>query len=654
MSPSTATALRPATPQPSSLGYARRIAPWRPNHIRIGHAVPPSGASSTCCQRGAAEPHSRIGRDLPCDGASEQVSLRASAARRSTDRACDVLATPAWIRRSDALLHRLQNRHALHMMRHRKQIERPQHPHPIPVLPEVPQIPRQRRRIARHVRDAPGPQGREVLHRVAAGARAGWVEDDQVDLGDARAREDGFDLALFDADAGEVGQVVAGVLDGAFAGLDAEDRTLVAQAVGEGAGEEADAAVEVEGHLALARQQALHHRGDEGVRRLRVDLPEAAGADPVGAAVRALADEGAAVHAVHAPGLLVDPHDRDRLVQLDQGQAAARTRSEDHLAVLGTRRRDRLDRLHAGPLVLLDAQLRHAGRRDHAVVDALDLVRAVPAQTCVALGIDRVLHPGAPLRHLAGGQLVALGRDHRAVPAGLLGREAREPPQLLGEHVRLQPALGARLGVLPVAATAAAGPGEGAGRLDAVLGRLQDAYGVRAQEAGALLALGHLRHHPLARQRVPDEEDLALGGTGDAVAAVGDGADLDLVLLAHQRRGRFCLHGGWLQRIGFATRTAKKADELRRRVRGGRAQPGGPTTAHQSTASPPRSRTPVPRQSFADDPDDPDGSDGSDDPDGSGASLGRSPAGPRRTAPGALHSWRLRARILAASEEASW
>ncbi len=79
-----------------------------------------------------------------------------------------------------------------------------------------------------------------------------------------------------------------------------------------------------------------------------------------------------------------------------------------------------------------------------------------------------------------------------------------------------------------------AGAREGAGRLDAVLGGVQDLDRVRAQEAGALLALRDPGHDPLAGQGVPDEQHLALGGAGDAVAAVGDGADLDLVLLTHQ------------------------------------------------------------------------------------------------------------------------
>ena len=113
-------------------------------------------------------------------------------------------------------------------------------------------------------------------------------------------------------------EVVPGVLDRALAGLDAEDRALVADAVGERAGEEADAAVEVEGHVALARHQALHDGLDEGVGGLRVDLPEAAVADAVGAVVGALADEGAAVDAVDAAVLLLDAQDGDGLVEFDE------------------------------------------------------------------------------------------------------------------------------------------------------------------------------------------------------------------------------------------------------------------------------------------------------------------------------------------------
>lgn len=70
---------------------------------------------------------------------------------------------------------------------------------------------------------------------LPAAAYARGVEDDEVGLGDAGAGEDGFDLAVLDADAVEVGEVVAGVLDGSLAGFDAEDGAGVADALGDGA-----------------------------------------------------------------------------------------------------------------------------------------------------------------------------------------------------------------------------------------------------------------------------------------------------------------------------------------------------------------------------------------------------------------------------------
>lgn len=67
-------------------------------------------------------------------------------------------------------------------------------------------------------------------------ARAGRVQDDEVAFGDAGAGQDLVDLAVFDADAVQVREVVAGVLDRALAGLDAEDRALLADALADGAG----------------------------------------------------------------------------------------------------------------------------------------------------------------------------------------------------------------------------------------------------------------------------------------------------------------------------------------------------------------------------------------------------------------------------------
>lgn len=127
------------------------------------------------------------------------------------------------------------------MMRHRKQIERPQRPHPVPALREVRQVPGQCRRVARHVGDLARAQPRQVLDHLLARARARRVQDDQVALRDACAGQDLVDLALFDADAVQVLEVVAGVLDRALAGLDAEHRALLADALADGSGEEADA-----------------------------------------------------------------------------------------------------------------------------------------------------------------------------------------------------------------------------------------------------------------------------------------------------------------------------------------------------------------------------------------------------------------------------
>jgi hypothetical protein len=65
-------------------------------------------------------------------------------------------------------------------------------------------------------------------------------------------------------------------LDRLLARLDAEHRAGVLDPLGERASEEPDAAVQVEGHVAPARHQALHHGLDQQVRGLQMDLPEAA------------------------------------------------------------------------------------------------------------------------------------------------------------------------------------------------------------------------------------------------------------------------------------------------------------------------------------------------------------------------------------------
>ena len=88
--------------------------------------------------------------------------------------------------------------------------------------------------------------------------------------------------------------------------------------------------------------------------------------------------------------------------------------------------------------------------------------------------------------------------------------------------------------MLPVAAAAQARPGDtGTAAATRSGDGLEHLDGVGAQEPVALARLGDPHPHPLARQRVPDEDDAAVV-PGHAVAAVGDRADLDLDHVADQ------------------------------------------------------------------------------------------------------------------------
>ena len=95
--------------------------------------------------------------------------------------------------------------------------------------------------------------------------------------------------------------------------------------------------------------------------------------------------------------------------------------------------------------------------------------------------------------------------------------------ELLAHDVAQQSPLHRRVDVLEVAAAALA-PAYAHGGVDPARRGLDDLDGVGAQER--LRAVGDLDPHPLARQRVPDEHDLAVD-PGDAVTAVGDGSDVD-------------------------------------------------------------------------------------------------------------------------------
>ena len=97
--------------------------------------------------------------------------------------------------------------------------------------------------------------------------------------------------------------------------------------------------------------------------------------------------------------------------------------------------------------------------------------------------------------------------------------------QLLGHHRRLEPALRAELDVLEVAAAAQPGPAIGQRDRDPVRTGLEHLDGVRPPEA-VVAGVGDRDPHPLARQRVPDEDDPPVV-PGHAVPAVRDRPDLD-------------------------------------------------------------------------------------------------------------------------------
>ena len=152
-----------------------------------------------------------------------------------------------------------------------------------------------------------------------------------------------------------------------------------------------------------------------------------------------------------------------------------------------------------------------------------DTCRRARARGSGACGSRR--HRGRPRRGAPGcasrGRAVPGDRLHldRALHAG-------DPLELLGHAEGLEAALRRELHVLEVAAAAAARPGVWA-RWGNPVGRgLQDVHGVGPQVRG-----GGGRdpgHHHLAREGVAHEDDPSVGCPGDAAAAGGDGADLEL------------------------------------------------------------------------------------------------------------------------------
>ena len=189
----------------------------------------------------------------------------------------------------------------------------------------------------------------------------------------------------------------------------------------------------------------------------------------------------------------------------------ARRRCHDRGPLPRARRDGDLQRGHLRPALPGHPGLMHQRVRDRAGADLDHLVGAVLEQPGGAARADREPDPGPPAQPAA----VTGQRLH-----GDLTVQPCDPPQLLPDHLGLEPALRLRGGVLPVASAAAVRAGMRARRLNPVRRGLQDLDRLRPGEPGG--GVGDPGADPFARQRVPDEHHPAAGLPGHAPAAVRD------------------------------------------------------------------------------------------------------------------------------------
>lgn len=169
----------------------------------------------------------------------------------------------------------------------------------------------------------------------------------------------------------------------------------------------------------------------------------------------------------------------------------------------------------------------HQRVADQALADLDHLVGTVPEQPGHTARGYREPDPRPPAKaRLIAGQ--RLDRD--------IALQAGDAPQLMRDHLRLEPPLRFQAGVLPVAAPAGTWPGVRAGRLDPVRRGLHDLDRLGPRELGG--GIGNPRADPFAGQRVAHEHDPAAGLPRHTPAAVRDIADrqLDQALLASAGR----------------------------------------------------------------------------------------------------------------------
>lgn len=142
--------------------------------------------------------------------------------------------------------------------------------------------------------------------------------------------------------------------------------------------------------------------------------------------------------------------------------------------------------------------------------------------------IDLIAHPRPPVQTILG----AWAFDGLDDP---IPRDARQPVQLLGQHLRFQPTLPVQADVLEVAPTAAPRAGSRAAGRHSVGAGLEHLDGIASPER-VVAGVGDPDPHPFSGQRVPDEDHPSVQ-PGDAVSAVRDRPDLD-----HGSVDRRCAH----------------------------------------------------------------------------------------------------------------
>jgi hypothetical protein len=229
-----------------------------------------------------------------------------------------------------------------------------------------------------------------------------------------------------------------------------------------------DPGVQVERHLAGLRGDAGQHGVDQRLGRAGMHLPEPAHAHPPVAPRRVLADPGAPTHLAQALSTRDQRRQPLQRRRLPDDRRIGRRHHHGPVAAGGD---DRLHRLGARPRRPRHTEPVDGRIGDPAALDRHHGVRAVLAQAEPVLAVDREAHPGTPAEPVD----VTGHRLHDRVDG-----QPGQVRELLPDHRRLELPLQRQRRVLPVAATAPARPGVGAGRLDAPGRRLVHLDGVRA------------------------------------------------------------------------------------------------------------------------------------------------------------------------------